>query len=72
MWKWKLFTKNVRFFEIHEKSLLPHIEAPYSITDITSESNSLVNVEYSKPPLAIHLVISKPNDLLADYKIESI
>jgi hypothetical protein len=53
---------------MNEKSLLPHIEAPYSITDITSESNNLVNVEYSKPPLVLHLAISKPNDLLADFE----
>jgi len=38
-----------------------------SITDISSESNSLANVAYSKPHLALHLVIGKLIDLLADF-----
>jgi len=52
---------------IHEILLLLHIEAPYSISEITRESAGLVNIEYSKPPLALHLTISKSNDLLPDF-----
>ena len=51
---------------IHEKSFVPYIEAPYPITDQTSVSNNIVQVEYLKPPFNLHLAINKPKDLLAD------
>ena len=52
---------------IYVNAFAPEMGAPYSITDITSVSNKLVNTEYSKPPLALHFAVNKPSEQLADF-----